>query len=163
MGIPYSADEIFEMAEQIERNGAKFYRKAAETAQRAEAREHFSQLAKMEDGHEALFASIRAQLPAEAAQPSIFDPYGESALYLQAAADTHIFNVHKDITQILTGKETPTEVLMIAISFEKDTIAFFLGMRDAVPESLGKKDMEELIKQEMGHVSELTAQMSALS
>ena len=29
MVIPFSADEVFEMAEQIERNGAKFYRAAA--------------------------------------------------------------------------------------------------------------------------------------
>ena len=28
--ITFNPDEIFEMAEQIERNGAKFYRKAAE-------------------------------------------------------------------------------------------------------------------------------------
>jgi len=30
MPIPFNADEVFEMAEQIERNGARFYRAAAE-------------------------------------------------------------------------------------------------------------------------------------
>lgn len=30
MSFNFNADEIFEMAEEIERNGAKFYRKAAE-------------------------------------------------------------------------------------------------------------------------------------
>ena len=30
MGWDFNADEIFEMAEQIERNGAKYYRNAAE-------------------------------------------------------------------------------------------------------------------------------------
>ena len=29
MGVTFNADEVFEMAEQIERNGAKFYRAAA--------------------------------------------------------------------------------------------------------------------------------------
>ena len=30
MGIDFNADEVFEIAEQIERNGAKFYRNVAE-------------------------------------------------------------------------------------------------------------------------------------
>ena len=29
MSMPFNADEVFEMAEQIERNGGKFYRAAA--------------------------------------------------------------------------------------------------------------------------------------
>ena len=36
MGISFNADEVFEMAEAMERNGAKFYRKAAENATDAE-------------------------------------------------------------------------------------------------------------------------------
>ena len=32
MGITFNANEVFEMAEEIERNGAKFYRQAAEKA-----------------------------------------------------------------------------------------------------------------------------------
>ena len=162
MSIPYSADEIFEMAEQIERNGAKFYRKAAEMSTSADARELMSNLAKMEDGHEAFFASLRKQLSAEAAQPSIFDPYGEASLYLQAAADTHVFNVRKDISEILTGKESLEQILNIAIGFEKDTIVFFLAMRESVPERMGKREMEILIEEEMKHVSDLSAQLALL-
>ena len=30
MGLDFNADEVFEIAEQIERNGAEFYRTAAE-------------------------------------------------------------------------------------------------------------------------------------
>jgi len=162
MSIPYSADEIFEMAEQIERNGAKFYRKAAEMSTSADARELMSNLAKMEDGHEAFFASLRKQLSAEAAQPSIFDPYGEASLYLRAAADTHVFNVRKDISEILTGKESLEQILSIAIGFEKDTIVFFLAMRESVPERMGKREMEILIEEEMKHVSDLSAQLALL-
>ena len=32
MPITFNANEIFEMAEEMERNGARFYRKAAENA-----------------------------------------------------------------------------------------------------------------------------------
>lgn len=162
MSIPYSADEIFEMAEQIERNGASFYRRAAELAQRADVRDLLNELAKMEDSHEAMFASLRAQLSAEASQASTFDPYGEMSLYLQAAADTHIFNVRKDVRELLTGKETIEDILNMAIGFEKDSIVFFLGMHDYVPENLGKKEMGVLVEQEMQHLTDLSKQLAAL-
>ena len=162
MSIPYSADEIFEMAEQIERNGAKFYRKAAELAQRADVRDLLTSLAKMEDGHEAMFISLRENLPNEASQPSVFDPYGETSLYLQAAADSHVFNVRKDVRELLTGKETAEEILNMAIGFEKDSIVFFLGMRDMVPENMGKKEIGILVEQEMTHLADLSKQLAAL-
>ena len=39
MSYDFNADEVFEMAEQMERNGAKFYRDAAETAADASNKE----------------------------------------------------------------------------------------------------------------------------
>ena len=51
MSITFNADEIFEMAEQIERNGAKFYREAAENASDADVKEMLLSMAAMEDGH----------------------------------------------------------------------------------------------------------------
>ena len=39
MSYDFSADDIFEMAEQMERNGAKFYRTAAENAADTSAKE----------------------------------------------------------------------------------------------------------------------------
>ena len=56
MSIFFNPDEILEMAEQIERNGARFYRQAAQGAQDAGVRELLQKLATMEDGHEKLFA-----------------------------------------------------------------------------------------------------------
>ncbi len=58
--ITFSADEIFEIAEQIERNGANFYRKAAESAE-GDNRNLLLRLAKMEDDHEKIFATMRAE------------------------------------------------------------------------------------------------------
>ena len=159
MGMPYSADEIFQMAEQIERNGAEFYRLAAKTAGSADARDLLNRLAKMEDNHIELFAQLRKQLPEEAARPTVFDPYGEAALYLRAAADTHVFNVHKDIKEVLAGSESVKEIIDLAIRFEKDSIAFFLGMQDAAPEELGREKIGILIQQEKQHVLELNAML----
>ncbi len=62
MSYDFNADEIFEMAEQIERNGAKFYRRMAENVSDISIPQLFLDLAAMEDEHEKTFASIRADL-----------------------------------------------------------------------------------------------------
>jgi len=45
MSITFNADEIFEIAEEIERNGAKFYRDAAQNAKNASIKELLLDLA----------------------------------------------------------------------------------------------------------------------
>jgi len=52
MGYDFNADEIFEMAEQIERNGASFYRKSAESIDDPAEKKLLLDLAAMEDEHE---------------------------------------------------------------------------------------------------------------
>ena len=121
MSYDFNADEIFEMAEQMERNGAKFYHDAAEGVSGNE-KEWLLQLAAMEDAHEKIFQSIRSTLSADDAQSTVFDPEGESALYLRALVDTKVF-YEKDIdTSNMRG------ILKAAIQAEKDSIVFYLGI-----------------------------------
>ena len=91
MGFDFNADDIFEMAEQIERNGAKFYRTAAEKVADSSAKELLLWLAGMEDEHEKTFALLRADLSKKEKAATVFDPEGESALYLRALADIEVF------------------------------------------------------------------------
>ncbi|HRS71257.1 MAG TPA: ferritin family protein, partial [Anaerohalosphaeraceae bacterium] len=62
MAITFNADEIFEMAEEIERNGAAFYREAAAKASREDIKKMLLDLAAMEEGHEQTFAQMRKKL-----------------------------------------------------------------------------------------------------
>jgi rubrerythrin len=52
MSNEFNADDIFEMAEQIERNGAAFYREAATKTDDPATKEMMLEFATMEDGHE---------------------------------------------------------------------------------------------------------------
>ena len=47
MSLDFNADEVFEIAEQIERNGSEFYRKAAENMSNPKAKEFLNHLAEM--------------------------------------------------------------------------------------------------------------------
>jgi len=158
----YNIDEVFEIGEQIERNGRRFYLRAAEQCEDADLKDLLARLADMEADHEALFARMRKEIAADGGPQVEFDPDHEVALYLQASAETHVFNVHQDLAATLGGDESPEDVLRLAIAFEKDTVIFFLGMKDAVPEDLGRGKMDWLVQQEKQHIVELAARLRAL-
>jgi len=160
MGMPFNADEVFEMAEQIERNGAKFYRAAAKKF--PALRDVLLDLAAMEDDHEKTFAAMRAELSAGAQEPPVFDPDGQAQMYLRAIADGHVFDVKADPVEQLAGKDTAEDVLKMAIGLEKDSIAFYVGLKEAVSRNAGKDKVEAIIKEEFGHIATLNEKLAAL-
>jgi rubrerythrin len=155
MAVSFSADEIFEMAEEIERNGAKFYRKAAKGAGDSETKKFFEDMAAMEDEHEATFAAMRKDLSASEKEQTAFDPYDEAALYLQTMADSHGTEGRKSLDEELTGEETPVEVLKIACGAERDSIVFYTGLKSLVSAKGGRDRVDAIIKEEVGHLAKL--------
>ena len=157
MGIDFNADEVFEIAEQIERNGAKFYRTAAEKIKDTNKKQLLVNLAKMEDEHEQTFKALRSKLSTDEKIQTTFDPQGESERYLRALADTRIF-YEKDV--IPTSLK---DILKFAITTEKDSIVFYLGLKEVVPVHLGKQKLDDIIKEEMGHISLLSKELLELN
>jgi len=155
MSYDFNADDIFAMAEQIERNGAKFYRTAAENVTDPAAKELLIGLAGMEDEHEKTFASIRAQLSEKEKTATVFDPQSESVLYLRALADARVF-FEKEI-----DVSSMRKILKAAIAAEKDSIVFYLGMKDLVADKLGKDKLDTIIKEEMRHIRILSTELVA--
>ena len=163
MSITFNADEIFEMAEQIERNGAKFYREAAQNASDPKVTEMLLSLAAMEDGHEQTFSDMRKELSAADKASNIFDPDNEVAQYLQTMADFHGIEGKASSTEKLTGNETVAEILKIAIQAEKNSIAFYVGIKDMLTSKSGKRKIRDIIIEEMAHVSTIGGKLQALS
>ncbi len=162
MSITFNAFEIFEMAEQIERNGIKFYSKAAQNISKPDIRQMLLDLADMEREHEEIFAGMKRQLSPEERELMTFDPENEMALYLQAMASGHVFDLKKDLSQQLTGKETVKDILKMAIEAEKDSIVFYLGMVRFVPAQIGKDKVDDIIREEQGHLALLSSKLTAL-
>lgn len=159
MGINFNSDEIFEIAGQIERNGAAFYRKSAEQASNSSINQLLLQLASDEDKHEKIFASMRSALTDKEKEPTIFDSGNEDVLYLRAFADGHIFNLKANPSDFLDGRKSVYEILKKAIEIEKDSVLFYLGMKDMVPERFGKDKIDNIIKEEMKHIALLSQRM----
>ncbi|HJN16867.1 MAG TPA: ferritin family protein [Armatimonadota bacterium] len=160
MPVEFNAAEVYEMAEEIERNGAKFYRKAADQCE-AEVRPLLLKLAGMEDQHEVTFKAMHAELPPEASQPLVFDPDDEASAYLQAMADGYVFDVRSDPAEALTGDETSVEVLKMALEREKESVVFFTGMKQMIPEELGKEKVQAIIEEEIDHIGFVSREIKA--
>ena len=161
MSIPFNADEIFEMAEQIERKAASFYRRAAQVTDDRGLRERLLGLAAMENEHEKVFAGMRSGLSQEEKKPAVADPWGEAVLYLRGIADGYVLAARANPAGWLTGKETKQDILRAAIGYEKDSIVFYLGMKEAVPQGRGKERIDAIIKEEMGHIAALSGELAA--
>lgn len=150
----FNADDIFEMAVIIEQNGAAFYRKAAAQIDNENQKKFLLELARMEDDHEKTFTDMQKELEKDETFLTTFDPDNESALYLKALADSKVFTDTKE-----TGN-TLKEILSSAITAEKDSIAFYLGMRELIPEKYGKTKINDIIKEEMRHIKLLASKLS---
>ncbi len=163
MSFEFNADEILEMAQHIERNGARFYRRAAELVEEAAIRKLLEDLAAWEDGHERVFVTMRADLAAQEREPQVFDPEHEISMYLRAMADGHVFDARVDPADTLTGSESAEDILRMAIGQEKDSIVFYTGLKEMISQTAGKERIEAIIKEEMGHIGFLNREIAAMS
>ncbi|MDX9787985.1 MAG: ferritin family protein [Desulfobacterales bacterium] len=163
----FNADAVFEMAEHIEKNGAKFYRNAARRVTTPGIREMLLRLAAMEDEHQKTFAEFRKKLSASERQPLMAGIDPDIQKYLKALADTRVFH-HKKKPNVAIS-ETHTEIDIIediyrsAIRAEKDSIVFYAGIREMVPEAFGKSKIDDIIKEEMGHITTLSVELAGVN
>lgn len=162
MSVIFNADEIFDIAEEIERNGARFYRQAAEDAADREIKKMFLDMAVMEDGHLHTFEQMRKELVGEEGKQSVFDPDDEATTYLQIIADSHGTEGRLSPTRNLTGSETVEEIFNAAVNAEKDSIVFYVGLKNAAASKITKEKIEAIIKEEMGHLAILNQQLAIL-
>ena len=158
----FNADEVFEMAIRIENNGAAFYRKAAALQSDNENQKFLEGLANMEDQHRKIFTELRTTLSEKDKDPKVFDPHNEASQYLAAMADTMGGEGKPSVADSLTGDETLEEILQTAVGLEKDSILFYLGIKDLIPPQSGQDRIDEIIREERRHVVQLTKVLERL-
>ncbi|MCP4690556.1 MAG: ferritin family protein [Desulfobacterales bacterium] len=153
MSYDFNADEVFEMAVQMEKNGAKFYRDAAEKIEDPDNKKLLLDLAAMEDAHEKTFSAMKAEITDKEKSSTVFDPDAEAALYLRALVNSRVF-YKKEI-----DPTSMVEIFKAAIDAEKDAIVFYLGMKEWVPPAMGKNRLDFIIKEEMSHIKLLSGKL----
>jgi rubrerythrin len=156
MVYDFNAQEVFEMAVQIEKNGAAYYRKAASLQKNKANKEFLESIARMEDRHKAGFEEMKIAVSDMEKSQTVFDPQEELFLYLKAMADAHGGEGNPDAANQLTGEETMSQVIETAIGLEKESILFYIGLKDIVPAKLGRSKIDAIIEEEKKHVAQLS-------
>lgn len=162
MSIDFNAEEVLRMAEKIESNGGKFYRRAAEKFQDPEVSKLLTRLASEEDKHLEIFKSMREKVKQPASV--VFEESLDRMLheYLNAFADSALFNEKRDPLAKVTGDEDLEHVLDGAIRREMESVMFYLGMKDAVKDDSERGNIDRIIQEEMNHYHSLKAELARL-
>jgi len=157
----FTAVDVFEIAEKIEINGMAFYQATAERFTNPQAKHLLLDLAEKEKDHRRRFAILKDRYihePGEAPAP-VAD--AESLENLRTLAETHVFLAQKD-SGVLKGSESTEEIIFAALNFEKDSIVYFLGVKDFVDDENDKRQVDKIIYEEVEHIGDLSRMLREL-
>lgn len=147
----FKAIEVINFAVEVEKNGELFYQTVAELTEDEKVKEIFTALAKAEAQHIIDFTALMDNV-SKYETPQSYD--GEFDEYMKALVDNHVFIKNTDVKALAEEITTPREAIDLAMSFEKDSILFFMELKNMVTED-NKDTLQELIDQEHGHIRTL--------
>ena len=162
MDIQLNIIEILEIAERIEQNGTDFYQKAADIFDDPDISGTLIRLAEWETKHECIFANMRRQILESSTETDTYIPSGEKLSDAKIMAGLAVFGIRPEPSDVLSGRENEADIISGAIGKEKDSIVFYLGIKQAVSPHLGQKKVESIIQEEMDHVRLLSRELLSL-
>jgi rubrerythrin len=151
-----SAADVLGIAQMMEKNGADFYRRAAELCRRDDEAKIFQSLAEMEESHAATFARMaKALSPRPAAAETADEEFESVSLYLNAVLDSDNLEGSRFARRAFTGEETAASLVLLGVDLEKETILYYLGMKDLFAAEADKKVIDEIVAEEKEHLEAL--------
>jgi len=160
--VGFDADEVLEIAVQIEKNGADFYRRASRLLN-GQSSLLMTGLAAKEEEHRKAFLDLREKWVPQHALVAAHDADGVVAAYLRAIAGGYVFPTGKRGAVHLRGDESPMDVVRIGIQAEKDSIVLYVGILGAILDARTKTVVERILREEEKHLADLGALMLELS
>jgi rubrerythrin len=140
--------QAIEFAVKTEELGTKFYEQLAlKFSEHPELRELFELLGKDEVMHEHLFRKLLEQTP-----PDEGISTGPEFQYLRAMSLSHFFMGHDGLKRKSKEIETKEDALGIAFQLEKDTLQFYIAMREVLGES---EALKGVIEAEKAHLTKV--------
>jgi rubrerythrin len=145
-----TAFEVLKIAEAMERNAARFYRKAAGMYDDPALSKLFSKLGQWEKRHIQVFADMKEQFSEQAWEQGSSDPERVDVCRLDAPPP--VFDEYSDPAKELSGNETRTEVFNLALKKERYTIGYYTSLTEFAlgPENI--EVMKSILDEERRHV-----------
>jgi rubrerythrin len=155
----FSSDEIFQIAQQIERNGMAYYNKAAKVFTKDEHRKLFKELSMMEEHHLNDYTKMREEF-FDSDKDTVFDVNNEAMAYMQAIANGNVFDPKSNPVEFVKPDSDVIDIIKRAIEMEKNSIIFYIGLKDMVPSKPSKRKVEAIIQQELKHILMLSEKIN---
>jgi rubrerythrin len=162
MAIRFSAVEVFELAEKIERDGARFYYEAAEKFNDSDIHKLLMRLAAWEEKHRTVFAAMRRGLCETDETDEWMNSDEDLFVYWEAIKDLDVFGNKADPARVLIGDESAADVLVKAIEREKDSISYYNIIKTFVSSYGDREKVDDIIKEELMHVWILSRSLEGL-
>ena len=151
MNKQYNLAEIFDIAIQIEINGAEFYREVAAKQSIPAVKAFLLDLADQEAGHEQLFRKMQNRFADNIDIDAMNDEF--AMLYMQVEATNYVFKSAN--SPVATADMILSDVLELAMNKERDSILFFMGLKFLMKAPADKKTIDKLIEEEQFHLATL--------
>ena len=151
MNVTFNAFEVFEIAEQIERNGTNFYIRSAELFDDPDTCQMFLRLAEWEKEHEQTFTQMKQQLSEQSRHTSTPAP-DDLLPDPRVMAGMAVFGIRSNPAEELRGRQDKRDIIRRAVEKEKDSIVFYHGLKEFVPAGADKDIIDDIIKEEMNHI-----------
>lgn len=142
--------EAFEVAGRLEKDGASFYKEAADFVRSEDAKALLLELAEMEESHESIFDAMKSDLD----QSRLDDSNGISGSmdYLKVLAANYSFIFNQKAADVLSVESTVLDVLRAALQTELASIAYYQGLLSSLPPEIDNSFLQEVIMEEQEHV-----------
>ncbi len=159
MAEEVNALEIYEIAQQMERDAAAYYQEAALGISNTEVRDLLWKLAEWELQHERKFAKMKSQMQLELRdtdlRPSASGEY-------KALASLSVYALEVPLPREFTNKTSLRDVFEEAIRKKKDGIHYFEGLVNFAADKNASKQIEKVIAEEKHHLATLLESLEKL-
>jgi rubrerythrin len=142
----FSIHEIFELGEQLERNGRRFYTEALAKFQDPALASLLRWLAEEEVKHEEWFAQKKKALGQEALDSMTRDM--GNAILREVLGDQTFSLKEADLAKV----ERLQDLIALALEFEKDTILFFEMIQAFLEDQETLDGLKRIIEEERHHI-----------
>jgi rubrerythrin len=146
--------EMLKMAVKDEETGVAFYKALAEVAKTEEMKAKLLHMSVQEQEHADRYKSFLAGLGGDY-KPTVQKFDGEYEGYLNALLESRAFTSPEDAAAQARATTDITSALDVAINMERDTLLFYIEMRNLVDNDK-QKYIQDIIDEEKNHVYELT-------
>ncbi|MBI4699424.1 MAG: ferritin family protein [Nitrospirae bacterium] len=141
----YSIREVIEQAVQTEKLGFDFYASMAKRFSKNTAlKKLFDTLAVKERQHEKRFFVLKKRIKDEDSEG-----WEDVSAYLRAIVESEFFLGNNKSLAALKKIKTIKAAVNYALGFEKETLLYYLSMKDMIKE---KEIMEKIINEEKRHI-----------